>query len=109
MSYTYQITPSTPIRDFYNLQVFLYSNGFQNIISINSDTATGILTIVNSVSLTSDQLITLNTLITVTYTNPYPSTNNDNLISLYNSSTSTLGEFQVFTGLFENPPTKYRL
>lgn len=99
MVYEYQF--NAIIRDFYAFQVFLFNNGYTNVLSINSND--GIITIVNSTSLDNTSLTQLSDLITNVYTNPYPLDNSDeSYISINNSTDVLLNSNQTFTGLYEN-------
>ncbi len=88
------------IRDLNQLEVFLYTNGFQNIeYTSNSN---GIVTIAYPTELNETQETNLENLVLNVYPNPYPNLSQESYISLNNSTETTLGAYGTFTGVYED-------
>lgn len=99
MSYAYPF--DKVIRDPYQLELFLYDNGFTNIFSIDSGTSGGVI-INYTTSLNESELAELTDLVMNTYPNPYPSDKSNGAVSLVNSTNSNLNAYAVFNGTYED-------
>lgn len=102
MSTNFSYTFTRNINDLYQLQVFLKTNGFPDLLHLNYANDTYLIEVVFLNVLSSADQTKLSNLVLTTFTNNISQTNDIKQISSGNSTNSILGVSQVFTGQYED-------